>query len=79
MQNSSIRTESQYKGLLKEGYKKAKSEVIVKSSDTTEKGLKNKPYDLWTKEELYEEARKAGIPGRSYMNKKNLIKSLQNK
>lgn len=67
---------SEYHGLLKEGYSKIKSARFTANQDSNLKGEKTKPYNEWTKEELYQEAIKAGIPGRSYMNKKSLIKSL---
>jgi hypothetical protein len=69
-------TTSEYHGLLKEGYSKIESARNTVSRDNDLRGEKNKPYNEWTKEELYQEAIKAGIPGRSYMNKKSLIKSL---
>ncbi|MFB3388436.1 Rho termination factor [Flavobacterium sp. LAR06] len=65
-------TKSDYHGLLKEG-----SERVSKKRSSDAKVEKTKPYEEWTKEELYQEAIKAGIPGRSYMSKKNLIYSLK--
>ena len=70
-------TKSDYHGLLKEGYSKGKSAEVSNTGDPDLKGEKTKPYEEWTKEELYQEAIKAGIPGRSYMSKKNLIHSLK--
>ena len=67
---------SEYRGLLKEGYHKSESDRIS-SRNSGLKGEKTKPYEEWTKDELYQEAIKADVPGRSYMNKKNLIKSLR--
>lgn len=69
-------TTSQYHGLLKEGYSKIETARVTDTRDTDLKDEKIKPYNEWTKEELYQEAIKAGVPGRSYMNKKSLIKSL---
>lgn len=69
-------TKSEYHGLLKEGYSKKES-AHVNARDSDAKNGKTKPYEEWTKEELYQEAIKAGIPGRSYMSKKNLIHSLK--
>ena len=68
--------EEKYQELLKEGYSPEMSVQIINRTDLAPKGNKSKPYDLWTKEELYQEAMKVGIPGRSYMNKRNLVKSL---
>ncbi|SHL80724.1 Rho termination factor [Flavobacterium saccharophilum] len=68
---------SDYHGLLKEGYNKTKSGPVTTKKDPVLKGEKTKPYEEWTKEDLYQEAIKANIPGRSYMNKKSLIRSLK--
>lgn len=78
MPDARIKNEAQYQALLEIGYSKEKAARIANTPDAGEKGGKAKPYDLWTKEELYQQARKVGIPGRSYMSKKNLIHSLRN-
>lgn len=77
MPDPRIKNEAQYEALLKKGYSEEKSARIANTPDAGEKGGRAKPYEEWTKEELYEQARKVGIPGRSYMNKKSLIKSLR--
>jgi len=77
MPDPRIKNEAQYEALLKKGYSKEKSARIANTPDAGEKGGRAKPYEEWTKEELYEQARKVGVPGRSYMNKKSLIKSLR--
>jgi hypothetical protein len=41
-------------------------------------GKAEKPYESWTKDELYDKARKVGIDGRSSMSKKQLISALRN-
>ena len=78
MTNSEVNGKQQYHGLLKEGYNMEKITPLVNAPIVGVNGVKAKPYNEWTKEELYQQAIKAGIPGRSYMNKKNLINSLQN-
>ncbi|MCD0464898.1 Rho termination factor [Flavobacterium sp. ENC] len=78
MPDPRIKNEEQYEALLKKGYSKEKSARIANTPDSGEKGGHAKPYEEWTKDELYQQARKVGIPGRSYMSKKNLIKSLRN-
>lgn len=70
-------TKSEYRGLLKEGYNNDESEQVFNKKGSDTRAEKTKPYEEWTKEELYQEAIKAGIPGRSYMSKKNLIYSLK--
>ncbi|ABQ06383.1 MULTISPECIES: DUF7218 family protein [Flavobacterium] len=77
MPDPRIKNEAQYEALVKKGYSKEKSARIANTPDAGEKGGKAKPYEEWTKEELYEQAKKVGISGRSYMNKKSLIKSLR--
>ena len=77
MTDPRIINEAQYEALVKNGYSKEKSARIANTPNAGEKGGKAKPYEEWTKEELYEQAKKVGVPGRSYMNKKSLIKSLR--
>lgn len=77
MQNSLIRNEKQYQSLIEIGYSKEKAAQVANMSDDNKKVERVKPYDEWTKEELYQLAIKKGIPGRSYMNKRSLIKSLR--
>lgn len=77
MPDSRIKNEAQYEALVKKGYSKEKSARIANTPDAGEKGGRAKPYEEWTKDELYQQARRVGISGRSYMNKKSLIKSLR--
>ncbi|MCP2025578.1 hypothetical protein L1276_000718 [Flavobacterium sp. HSC-32F16] len=77
MPDPRIKNEAQYEALINKGYSQEKSARIANAPDSGEKGGRAKPYEEWTKEELYEQARKVGISGRSYMNKKSLIKSLR--
>ncbi|WP_264537266.1 Rho termination factor [Flavobacterium sp. N1736] len=77
MPDPRIKNEEQYQALLKKGYSQEKAARIANTPNSGVKGGKAKPYEEWTKEQLYQQAQKAGIPGRSYMNKNNLIKSLR--
>lgn len=77
MPDPRIKNEAQYEALVKKGYSKEKSARIANTPDAGEKGGRSKPYEEWTKDELYQQARKVGVSGRSYMNKKSLIKSLR--
>lgn len=77
MPDARIKNEKQYQALLEIGYSKEKAARIANTPDAVEKGGNAKPYEEWTKEELYQQARKVGVEGRSYMNKNNLIKSLR--
>ncbi len=78
MPDPRIKNEEQYRALLEKGYSKEKSARIANTPDAGVKGGHAKPYNEWTKAELYQQARRVGIPGRSYMSKKNLINSLRN-
>lgn len=78
MPDSSIKNEEQYEALRDKGYSKEKAARIANTPDAGKKGGKADPYEEWTKDALYEQARKVGIAGRSKMNKKALIEALRN-
>ena len=78
MERPSIKNEDQYDALRKEGYSKEKSARIANTENSGKKGGKADPYEKRTKEELYDQAKKIGIDGRSSMNKKELINALRN-
>lgn len=73
-----IKNDEQYEELRKKGVSKSKAARIANDPDSGKKGGKAKKYEDRTKEDLYEEAKKVGIEGRSKMNKKELIKALRN-
>ncbi|HAV54554.1 DUF7218 family protein [Aequorivita vladivostokensis] len=78
MPDPRIKNEDQYEALRDKGYSKEKAARIANTSDAGEKGGKSEPYEEWTKDELYEQAKKVGIDGRSKMDKKELIHALRN-
>ncbi len=78
MPNSRIKNEDQYEALIDKGYSKEKAARIANTPNAGKKGGKAKPYEEWTKEELYQQAKKVGIEGRSKMKKKELIYALRN-
>lgn len=78
MPDSRIKDEDKYEALRDKGYSKEKSARIANTPDSGEKGGKSKKYEDRTKEDLYEEAKKVGIEGRSKMSKKELIHALRN-
>jgi hypothetical protein len=78
MPNPRIKNEEQYEALRDKGYSKQKSARIANTPDSDEKGGKAKPYDEWTRDELYAQAKRVGIQGRSKMDKKELIHALRN-
>ncbi len=78
MPNPSIKNEDQYQALRDQGYSKEKAARIANTNEAGEKGGEAKPYEERTKEELYQQAKKVGIEGRSDMSKKELIDALRN-
>ncbi|MFD2550534.1 Rho termination factor N-terminal domain-containing protein [Bizionia sediminis] len=73
----SVKNEDQYEALREKGYSKEKSARIANTKNAGKKGGHAKAYESWTKEELYEQAKKVGINGRSKMNKDALIEALR--
>ncbi|GAA4271998.1 Rho termination factor N-terminal domain-containing protein [Aquimarina gracilis] len=73
-----IKNEEQYEALRDKGYSKEKAARIANTPDSGEKGGKASNYEDRTKKELYEQAKKIGVEGRSKMNKEELIKALRN-
>ena len=78
MPNPRIKNEDQYQALRDKGYNKEKAARIANTDDAGEKGGKAKPYEEWTKDALYQQAKKVGIEGRSKMDKQEFIKALRN-
>jgi len=78
MPDPRIKDQDKYEALREKGYSKEKSARIANTPDSGKKGGKSKKYEEWTKQELYGQAKKVGIEGRSKMNKKELIHSLRN-
>lgn len=78
MPNPIIKDEDKYEALRDKGYSKQKAARIANTPDSGKKGGKSPKYEEWTKEELYGQAKKVGIEGRSKMSKKELIHALRN-
>ncbi|RAV28653.1 DUF7218 family protein [Sinomicrobium soli] len=72
-----IKDDEKYEKLRKEGMSKSKAARIANTKDASEKGGKASKYEERTRKELYEQAKKVGIEGRSRMNKKELIRALR--
>ena len=75
-----IKDKKQYEALKKTGMSKKKAARIANSpkKKTSKKGGEASKYEEWTKDKLYEKAKKVGIEGRSKMNKSQLINALRN-
>jgi len=78
MASSKIKNEKQYEALRDKGYSKEKSARIANTPGAGKKGGRAEKYEDRSKKELYKEARKIGIEGRSKMSKKELIHALRN-
>ncbi|HEX9979330.1 MAG TPA: Rho termination factor [Flavobacterium sp.] len=73
-----IKNKDQYEALKEKGYSKEKAARISNSEGAGKRGGKASAYEKQTKKEIYEEAKKVGIPGRSTMTKEQLIQALRN-
>ena len=72
-----IKNDEQYEELRDQGYSKEKAARIANSDDAGKKGGKRDKYENRTKEDLYQEAKKADIEGRSKMSKDELKRALR--
>ena len=72
-----VKDKDQYEALRDKGYSKEKSARIANSKGAEKRGGKAGKYEDRTKQDLYEEAKKVGIEGRSKMTKAELAKALR--
>lgn len=73
-----VKDKDQYEALRDKGYSKQKSARIANSQGAEKRGGKASDYDDRTKQDLYKEATKVGIKGRSSMSKDQLANALRN-
>lgn len=73
----SIRDDDQYEALREEGMSKEKAARIANADDAAKRGGASRPYEEWTKDDLYDRAAEVGIEGRSDMTKDELIEALR--
>jgi hypothetical protein len=84
MPNPSIKDEKIYREVRKSGASQEKAARIANASagqgrtKVAKRGGKSSAYDDMSKDELYQRAKKVGIPGRSGMSKGELISALRN-
>lgn len=76
----SVKDEERYEAMRREGMSKEKAARIA-NTPASEAGKRGgeakKPYEDWTKEDLYDKADEVGIEGRSEMSKDELIDALR--
>jgi len=80
---TSVQDRELYERLRDEGSSKKKSARIANASaassrrEVAARGGSGPAYDEWTKAALYEKAQDVGVPGRSRMNKQQLVDALR--
>jgi hypothetical protein len=76
----SVKDDERYEALRRQGESKEKAARIANTPrrEAGKRGGSSKPYENWTKAELYERAEEIGIEGRSDMDKDELISALRN-
>lgn len=85
MPRAQIKDEKTYEGVRRGGASKEKAARIANTaagssrSKTGRKGGRADKYEDRSKQDLYEEAKKFGIRGRSDMSKEELVKALRNR
>ena len=69
----------EYESQRDDGMSKEKAARIANTDRQTaaERGGSSPPYEVWTKDELYERAQEIGVEGRSDMTKDELIDALR--
>ena len=72
-----VKDKDQYEALRDKGYSKEKSARIANSKGAEKRGGKASKYEDRSKKDLYEEAKKVGIEGRSKMSKAELAHALR--
>ncbi|EMD82672.1 DUF7218 family protein [Pacificimonas flava] len=75
---SSIKNDDTYEELRDQGASKEKASRIANAQSNDSIDHKSTKLEDRTKDELYEEAKKIGIEGRSDMDKDELIKAIRN-
>jgi len=79
-----IKDDETYESLREDGASKEKAARIANAQadpgrSPSKKGGAAPSYEDWTKDDLYQQARKVGLDGRSDMSKDELIEALRNR
>lgn len=72
-----VKNDAQYEALRERGESKEKAARIANAKAPGRQGGKQPRYEDWTRDDLYAQARKVGIEGRSRMSKADLIGALR--
>ena len=72
-----IKDDAQYEALRRKGYSKGKSAAIANAPEAEEHGGHASKYEERSKQDLYEQAKRLDIEGRSKMSKSELIAVLR--
>ncbi|RJQ77508.1 MAG: Rho termination factor [Desulfobacteraceae bacterium] len=74
-----IKDDARYEKLREQGMSKEKAARIANTprSEAGRRGGKAPRYEEWSRQDLYDKARQVGIPGRSKMQKGELIDALR--
>lgn len=72
-----VKNDAQYEELRERGESKEKAARIANTERAGQKGGQRPRYEDWTRDDLYAQARKVGIQGRSQMSKADLIDALR--
>ncbi len=80
----SVKDDETFEALREDGASKEKAARIANAQasdqrDPGEKGGERPPYEGWTRDDLYAQAQKVGIEGRSEMTKDELIAALRDR
>lgn len=79
---SQIKNDEKYEAMRKKGYSKEKAARITNAQETGHSKSKHSggsgKYEEWSKQQLYDKAKKVGIEGRSKMSKSDLADALRN-
>ena len=78
---SQVKDDKQYEALRRQGASKEKAARIANSGSRSSSGRKGgsaSSYEDRSKDELYEQAKRVGIEGRSKMSKRELVSALRN-
>lgn len=80
----SIKNDEVYEALREDGASKQKAARIANATANdrqkpSKKGGRSRPYEDWTKDDLYDRARELDVQGRSGMDKGELIRALRDR